>query len=118
MHAPVMPDETLEMLAVRPEGVYLDATAGLGKEPEDRQTGHRLSGAGLADDPERLAAADGERGAVDRAHDAAARVDVRAEVADFEQWIGRRHGTFGSLIIPAPMDRPGRSHSSRRGHPA
>src|SRR2546429_5505870 len=30
MHAPVMPDETLEMLAVRPEGVYLDATAGLG----------------------------------------------------------------------------------------
>jgi 16S rRNA (cytosine1402-N4)-methyltransferase len=30
MHVSVMPGETLEMLAVRPDGVYLDATAGLG----------------------------------------------------------------------------------------
>jgi 16S rRNA (cytosine1402-N4)-methyltransferase len=30
MHVPVMPAESIELLAVRPEGVYLDATAGLG----------------------------------------------------------------------------------------
>ena len=30
LHIPVMPEEALEMLAVRPEGVYLDATTGLG----------------------------------------------------------------------------------------
>src|SRR6266567_6184653 len=29
-HVPVMPAETMSLLAVRPEGVYLDATAGLG----------------------------------------------------------------------------------------
>jgi 16S rRNA (cytosine1402-N4)-methyltransferase len=30
MHIPVMPAESLSLLAVRPEGIYLDATAGLG----------------------------------------------------------------------------------------
>src|SRR5215471_8021484 len=30
MHVPVMPTETLDLLAIRPEGVYLDCTAGLG----------------------------------------------------------------------------------------
>jgi 16S rRNA (cytosine1402-N4)-methyltransferase len=30
MHYSVMPDETLSLLAVRPDGVYLDATTGLG----------------------------------------------------------------------------------------
>src|SRR5690242_1186011 len=30
MHVPVMLGECLEYLAIRPEGVYLDATAGLG----------------------------------------------------------------------------------------
>src|ERR1017187_667706 len=29
-HVPVMPNESLSLLAVRPEGIYLDATAGLG----------------------------------------------------------------------------------------
>src|SRR5271157_4806202 len=30
MHLPVMPAEAIALLAIRPEGVYLDATAGLG----------------------------------------------------------------------------------------
>src|SRR5260370_6386798 len=29
-HIPVMPGEALSLLAIRPEGVYLDATAGMG----------------------------------------------------------------------------------------
>src|SRR5512137_2435244 len=30
MHYPVMAEEAISLLAIRPEGVYLDATAGLG----------------------------------------------------------------------------------------
>ena len=30
MHVPVMPEEAIDLLAVRPDGIYLDATAGLG----------------------------------------------------------------------------------------
>ena len=30
MHAPVMLEEALEYLAIRPDGIYVDATAGLG----------------------------------------------------------------------------------------
>src|SRR4051812_20237918 len=30
MHVSVMPEESLDLLAVRPDGIYLDATAGLG----------------------------------------------------------------------------------------
>src|SRR5258705_11228815 len=30
MHVPVMPVEATDLLAIRPEGVYLDCTAGLG----------------------------------------------------------------------------------------
>src|SRR5689334_24259093 len=30
MHVPVMPNETLDLLAIRPEGVYLDCTTGMG----------------------------------------------------------------------------------------
>src|SRR5579863_3210863 len=30
MHVPVMSAEAIELLAVRPDGIYLDATAGLG----------------------------------------------------------------------------------------
>jgi 16S rRNA (cytosine1402-N4)-methyltransferase len=30
MHIPVMPEEALSLLAIRPDGIYLDATAGLG----------------------------------------------------------------------------------------
>ena len=30
MHVPVMPVEALDLLAVRADGIYLDATAGLG----------------------------------------------------------------------------------------
>ena len=30
MHYPVLRAEALEYLAIRPEGIYLDATAGLG----------------------------------------------------------------------------------------
>src|ERR1035437_5894602 len=30
MHIPVMPAESIELMAVRPDGIYLDATAGLG----------------------------------------------------------------------------------------
>src|ERR1039457_6762455 len=30
MHIPVMPAESIELLSIHPDGIYLDATAGLG----------------------------------------------------------------------------------------
>jgi 16S rRNA (cytosine1402-N4)-methyltransferase len=30
MHVAVMPEEAVSLLAIRPEGIYLDATSGLG----------------------------------------------------------------------------------------
>ncbi|HLJ44736.1 MAG TPA: 16S rRNA (cytosine(1402)-N(4))-methyltransferase RsmH [Bryobacteraceae bacterium] len=58
MHVPVMLEESLEYLAIRPDGVYLDATAGLGGHT--RAIAQRLtSGFVIANDrdPESLEAA-------------------------------------------------------------
>jgi hypothetical protein len=54
------------------------------EEAEQRQRGHGLAGAGLADEPERLARADREAHAVDRLHEAPARAEVRVEVLHLE----------------------------------
>jgi hypothetical protein len=59
-------------------------------QPGDRPARDALAAAALADQPEDLALADGERHAVDRADDAGVGRDVRAEVLDLEH--GRRRG--------------------------
>src|SRR5205085_11986563 len=59
-------------------------------QPHDRQSRDALAAAGLADDAERLARPDGERHAVDRARDAVDREEMRAQVADAEQFVGHR----------------------------
>ena len=54
-------------------------------QPHDRERGHRLAAAGLADDAERAARLDREVDAVDGADHAAVRVEGRAEVLDRQQ---------------------------------
>src|SRR5512146_302401 len=79
MHVPVMLGETIEYLAVRPEGVYLDATAGLG--------GHTAAIA------ERLAA--GLVIANDR--DADSLESARRNTAQWAERIRYHQGTFSEL---------------------
>src|SRR6516225_6290033 len=79
MHVSVMPAESLELLAVKPDGVYLDCTAGMGGHT--RLIAERLtSGYVIANDrdPESLAMA-------------------RENTADFAARICFHYGGFGSL---------------------
>ncbi len=79
MHYPVMPKESLELLAIRPEGIYLDATTGLG--------GHT----GLI--AQRLTT--GMVIANDR--DAQSLEMSRANTAEWADRIRYHHGSFGQL---------------------
>jgi 16S rRNA (cytosine1402-N4)-methyltransferase len=79
MHYPVMPKESLELLAIRPEGIYLDATTGLGGH-----TGliaQRLTtGVVIAND-----------------RDAQSLEMSRANTAEWADRIRYHHGSFGQL---------------------
>ena len=75
------------------------------KEADERPQGHRLPGAGLADEPERLAAAELEGGAVDRAHEAACEREFHVQVADAEDGVGhsgRRRSARPSAMSASP----------------
>ena len=87
MHVPVMPEETLELLGIRPSGVYLDCTAGLG--------GHT----GLI--AQRLT--DGTVIANDR--DAESLRLAAANTAEWKDRICFHLGTFGSL--PQAVEQAG-----------
>src|SRR6266496_1743642 len=79
MHFPVMLSEALEYLALRPDGVYVDATAALGGHTGE--VAHRLkTGLVIANDrePESLEAA-------------------RRNTAEFAGRIRFYQGTFGAL---------------------
>src|SRR5262245_12603463 len=65
-----------------------DAAGALGQKLHDRERGHALAAAGLADQTDRLAVVDVEAYAVNRPHFAVAREERRAQVADPEE---RRH---------------------------
>jgi 16S rRNA (cytosine1402-N4)-methyltransferase len=79
MHVPVMPVEAIELLSVRPEGVYLDATAGLGGHTGliARQL---TTGAVIAND-----------------HDTKSLEMARANTAPWADRICFHYGGFGSL---------------------
>ena len=79
-----------------------DLRGRLRDQAHDRERGHRLAAAGLADDPERLALLDREADAVDGAHDALAGEEVGAEVVDFEQGHGYVSFVRGSSASRRP----------------
>ena len=85
-----------EILSVEQDlAARLDA-ARRADQAQDRQRGHRLAAARLADEPDRLARADLEADAVDRAGDAVLGVEVRAEIAN---------ASSGSAILPVRFRR-------------
>ena len=82
----------IELLVERDEvlAVEMDLAAGLdaagrANEAEQRERGDRLAAARLADEPDRLAGADLEADAVDRAGDTVLGVEVRAKVANAKE---------------------------------
>ena len=77
-----------EILAAIEQLAADDAAGALGEQPDDRERGHALAAAGLADQPERLAILDVEGDAVDRAHLAVAGEEGGAQVVDPQE---RRH---------------------------
>jgi 16S rRNA (cytosine1402-N4)-methyltransferase len=79
MHIPVMVDEALEYLAIRPDGVYVDATAGLGGHT--REIARRLTnGLMIAND-----------------RDAEALEMARQNTAEWSARIRYHHGNFSAL---------------------
>src|SRR6266849_1080733 len=79
MHVPVMLGECLEYLAVRPDGTYLDATAGLGGHTG--AIAERLTtGLAIAND-----------------RDAESLELSRSNTAPWEERIRRHHGRFSEL---------------------
>jgi 16S rRNA (cytosine1402-N4)-methyltransferase len=79
MHIPVMVAEALEYLAVRPDGVYIDATAGLGGHT--REIARRLTtGVVIAND-----------------RDAESLEMARQNTAEWASRIHYRHGNFSAL---------------------
>ena len=89
-HIPVMPEETLSLLSVRPEGVYLDATTGLGGHTA--MIAARLTtGTVIAND-----------------RDAASLEMARQNTAEWADRIRFHHGSFASLpeaIAEAGFDK-------------
>src|SRR5277367_361048 len=86
-----------QLLALEADRARGDA-AGLGRDQaQDAERRHRLAAAGFAHDAQGLAARELERHAVDRAHDAVQRVELRVQVADFEDRVhSRRHSLLAS----------------------
>jgi len=79
MHVPVMLEESLDYLAIRPEGTYLDATAGLGGHT--RAIAERLTtGVVIAND-----------------RDAESLVTARENTAELTHRIRFQHGRFSEL---------------------
>lgn len=120
LHEPVMLDETLEALAVRPGGSYIDATVGLGGHAEAileaAQPGGRLLG--IDRDPQAL-----ERAAERLARFAASAVLVRGVFWELDA-IGRAHGftgvdgvLFDLGVSSMQLDAPGRGFSFQRDEP-
>src|SRR6202050_2098211 len=79
MHSSCIPSESLELLAIRPDGVYVDATTGLGGHTA--LIAQRLtSGIVLANDRDELSLA-----------------VARENTRDWAERIRFHHGTFGDL---------------------
>jgi 16S rRNA (cytosine1402-N4)-methyltransferase len=115
-HAPVLLDEALEGLAVRPDGAYVDATYGRGGH--SRALLNRLGSGGsllvVDRDPEAVASAERELGADPRVRIAHSTFDRLGELLGAR----RVHGILFDLGVSSPqLDDPARGFSFLRDGP-
>ena len=87
----------LQQVGALVDHLALEVRVHIAREAHQRHRRDALAGAGLADDPEHLAALELERDAVDRAHDAVLRREVDLQVVDVEErsaiYVGRIRGS-------------------------
>ena len=118
-HVPVMVDEVVDLLAVAPAGVVLDATlGGAGHAVALLEAAPQLSLVGLDQDPEAVAAAEADLTPYGRRATAVrARFDRLGEVLD-RLGVERLSGAFFDLGVSSPqLDRAGRGFSYRAEAP-
>src|SRR5262249_4278260 len=92
-HADVAAADLAHLLVSKPHQVLAgkadlardDAARRIGDQTQDRQRAHRLAGATLADDGDRLALAHRVGDAVDRTHDPRTGAELGVQVLDFEE---------------------------------
>jgi hypothetical protein len=104
-----------ELRAVQPDLAGHLGPAAL-VQAHDRQAGHTLAGAGLADDAERLAALQGEAQPVDGLHQAVVGREVHLQVVDLQERLPRAglcrrrtgHGFGHHATFLRPAARAGR----------
>src|SRR5216117_2165031 len=94
MHYPVLRAEALEYLAIRPEGIYLDATAGLGGHTREI-AGRLTTGLVIAND-----------------RDTESLEFARANTLEFAQRIRFHQGKFSELKEDRKSTRLNSSHPS------
>ena len=88
------------------------------EQAHDRAREHRLAGARLAHDAERLAPLERERDTVDRAHEPALGLEVRLDLVDLEQRPVERGvvRTIGALLRCAAGSQRALPHVEPRTH--
>ena len=119
-HQTVLLREAVAALALRPEGIYVDATFGRGGHSrlilEGLATAGRLLG--IDRDPEAVAAARGSFGGDGRFAIERARFDALAELVSARGWSGRVDGVLMDLGVSSPqLDDPERGFSFLRDGP-
>src|SRR5882672_499086 len=89
--------ERHEIASLEPQAAARDSTRRL-HQPHDRQRGHRLAAARLADEAERLARADLEAHIVDGGHRSIRRVEDGGQMLDGQERRGVRCAAFGVRV--------------------
>ena len=107
-HAPHLVGRELEEIAPLVDHLARRDRVRVADQTHDRHRGHALARAGLADDAEHLTGRDGERDAVDRAHEAVLGAERDVQVAHLEERLASQR---------APADRAGRRRCRRRRWP-
>ncbi len=119
-HVPVLSDEVMQALAVRADGVYVDATYGRGGH--SRKILNCLSPHGrllaMDRDPEALADAREKFGSDARFRISAGPFSMLGRMIERENLKGRVHGILFDLGVSSPQfDEPGRGFSFRHDGP-